>query len=123
LKTVVAKAGNDIPLAAKFRLGVTADYSFALGDSMKASIDGRYRESSSFYSEAGNDPALKNDGAKQLYLGFAVAGAKWGSISLYGDNLLNRSDTTLRQRQVGVGLIYSVYVRPRTLGIEYKLDF
>ena len=120
---VVAKAGNAIPLTAKSKLALIADYSFPFSDALKGNFNARYQMGSSTFSEASNDPALKNDSTSQLHLKFGVSGPKWGSLSIHGDNLLNSNDTTIKQRQVGVGLIYNAYVQPRTIGFEYSKNF
>ncbi len=120
---VVAKAGNAIPLTAKTKFALTADYSFPLSDTLKGNIDARYQMGSSTFSEASNDPAVKNASTSQLHMKFGVSNPQWGALTIYGDNLLNRNDTTIRQRQVGVGLIYNVYVQPRTIGVEYSNSF
>ena len=123
LGKVAAKAGNDIPLTSKFKLALTADYTFAFTDSLKGNVNGRYAQASSTFSEPTNNPTLKNDATSQLFLKFGVTNAKWGSLSVFGDNLLNRNDTTMKQRVVNKNLVLSTYVRPRTIGVEYKTDF
>ena len=51
-------------------------------------------------------------------------GCGWGSLSLYGDNLLDRNDTLAKYRPIGaLPYLYTNYVRPRNFGIEYKGNF
>lgn len=124
LGAIVAKSGNRIPKTSKFKIAFTADYTFALTESLKGSIHGRYREASENYSEAANRLAQLNDPTKQLYMKFAISNAKWGELSIFGDNLLNRDDTTFKLRGLDfIPLVFKTYVRPRTLGVEYSTNF
>ena len=60
-----------------------------LTDALQGNIDARYRLGSSNFSDTRNQLQYENVGAKQLFLRMGVSG-KWGSLSLFGDNLLNR---------------------------------
>jgi hypothetical protein len=43
---------------------------------------------------------------------------------LWGDNLLNRNDSNFKRRPITrVPLVFTTYVPPRTVGVDFKLDF
>jgi iron complex outermembrane receptor protein len=123
LGALVAESGKRIPLTAKTKVGLTADYGFDLSDALRAQLTGRYRQSSSTFSEISNREGERNDAGKQLYLRAAVRGEAW-EAGLWGDNLLNRDDSNFKRRQItAVPLVFTTYVPPRTIGVDFKLDF
>ncbi len=120
---LVAQGGNRIPQSPKSKASITASYTAPLTESLQGDITTRYRQSSGFYSDASNDPSRYNGNSKQLYLGLGVEG-KWGSITLYGDNLLDRNDTTANFKPIGaLPYVFVNYVRPRNYGIEFRGKF
>jgi len=123
LGAIVAENGKRIPLTAKTKVGLTADYGFDLSDALRGQVTGRYRVSSATYSELGNRDSERNDPSQQLYLRASVRGAAW-EVGLWGDNLLGRDDSNFKRRPItAIPLVFTTYVPPRTLGVDFKLDF
>lgn len=121
---VNAQEGNDIPLSPKFKMALTADYTFPVTASLKGALNMRFSQASGNHSSPTNLLTLKNEDSKNLYLRVSLTNNSWGTISLYGDNLLNRKDSVFKAPVVNtVPLIYTTYVRPRTVGIEYQTSF
>ena len=120
---LVIVGGNQLPIVAKNKATLSANYETELTDSLKGSIDGRYRVSSENFSDAANTARYANGATKQLFLRIGVSGA-WGSLSLYGDNLLDRDDTLAKFPPTGPVLyVLNSFVRPRNYGLEYKGTF
>lgn len=121
---VNAQAGNQIPLSPKFKLALTAEYAFVVTDSLKGTVNMRYAQASATHSSPNNLAILKNGESKQLYLRAGLSSGKWGTLSVYGDNLLNRTDTVFKAPVINnLPLVYNTYVRPRTIGVEYQTSF
>jgi iron complex outermembrane receptor protein len=120
---IAAKAGNEIPESPKSKFGFSASYTTQLNASLNGNLNLRFRQASGYFSEPGNLAIGYNDGSQDLFASIGVSG-HWGVLSLYGDNLQNRDDTTLRYKPLGVlPYVYANYVRPRNVGIEYKGTF
>lgn len=121
---VNAQAGSEIPLSPKFKLALTADYAFPVTEAIKGNVNLRYAQASATHSSPTNLAMLKNGATKQLYLRVGLSDSHWGSLSLYGDNLLNRADSVFKAPVVNtIPLVYTTYVRPRTVGLEYQTTF
>ena len=117
------KAGNQLPFVSKNKVSLFANYERQLTSTLRGNIDGRYRVASKSFSDASNTPIYENDTTKQLFLRLGISG-KWGSLSLFGDNLLNRPDTTAKFGPVGPGLyVFNSLLRPRNYGLEFKGTF
>ena len=120
---VVAQDGNIIQLTPKTKVGLTADYSFNFSDALRAQITGRYRESAPTFSTISNSEAERNPASKQLYLRAAVRSGDW-EAGIYGDNLLNRDDSNFKRRPITlIPLVFTTYVPPRTVGVDFKYSF
>jgi outer membrane receptor protein involved in Fe transport len=98
---LIAQAGSRIPQSPKSKVAVTASYVARLTDSLEGQANIRYRQASGFHSDPPNSPDFYNDGSKQLFASFGITG-NWGTIRLYGDNLLDRDDTTIKYRPIAV---------------------
>jgi outer membrane receptor protein involved in Fe transport len=121
--TLIAESGKRIPLTSRTKVGLTADYGFSLNDALRARITGRYRESSATYSDIANRDAERNDPGRQLYLRASVRSGAW-EVGLWGDNLLSRDDSNFKRRPITrIPLVFTTYVPPRTVGVDFKLDF
>ena len=120
---VVAQEGNRIQLTPKTKLGLTADYSFDISEAFRAQLTGRYRVTSASYSEISNRESERNGASQQLYLRAALRSGDW-EVGVYGDNLLNRDDSNFKRRPISaIPLVFTTYVPPRTLGVDFKLNF
>jgi len=120
---LVIKDGAELPFVARNKATLSANYETQLTGALKGSIDVRYRVSSANFSDTANTPKYANDSTKQLFLRLGVSG-KWGSLSLYGDNLLNSDDTLAKFPPLGPPLyVLNAFVRPRSYGLEYKGTF
>lgn len=118
---LVAADGNHIPQSPESKLSLTTNYTTPITDALDLGIDGRYRIMSSFFSDSAN--LLENDDSKDLFLSVGVTGG-WGTVRLYGNNLLDRDDSLAKYRPIGaLPFVYVNYVRPRTFGIEYLGQF
>jgi len=59
----------------------------------------------------------------QVNLSLGVATGRW-SISAFADNLLDEASSTFKyNRVVAVPLTWITYVRPRTIGVRYNINF
>ena len=119
----MAKGGNQIPQTSRNKVTLTMNYTANITESFAGFFNARYRQASGFFSDAPNSPSLYNEESKQLFASIGVSG-KWGTVDIYGDNLLDRDDTTAKYKPIGaLPYVFINYVRPRTLGIEYKATF
>ena len=67
--------------------------------------------------------SVRNGASQPLYLRAAVRRGAW-ELGLWGDNLLNRDDTSFKQRPVtAIPLVFTTYLRPRTIGLDLKTTF
>jgi len=118
---LVAKAGNQIPQSPENKVSLTANYNSPLTDTLHINVDTRYTFIDSFYSDSAN--TLKNNNSKNLYMSIGISG-NWGTIRLYGDNLLNRDDTLAQYKPIGaLPFVYINYVQPLNFGLEYLGTF
>ena len=118
---LAAADGNHIPQSPKHKFTVSAEYAVALMDSLKLKLNGRFRTASSFFSDSAN--LVENDRSKLLFLSIGVSG-NWGTLRVYGDNLLDREDTLAKYKPIGaLPFEYISYVRPRNVGIEFIGEF
>ena len=123
LGNLIAKKGNQIPFSSKTKVGLTADYSFAINEAMQASLTGRYQMVSKNFSEPANRDTEANGASRPLFLRAAIRRGDW-ELGLWGDNLLNRDDTSFKQRPISaIPLVFTTYVRPRTIGVDLKTTF
>jgi hypothetical protein len=124
---IVAHGGSKLPQSPPFMYSLTARYLVFLTDSLQGQSNVRFRQSSGFFSDTQDTPAFQVGTAKQLYASIGLAGLgdhKWGSIELYGDNLLNRNDANAKFPPLGVSTYtYIDYIRPRNFGIQYRQSF
>lgn len=121
------RAGAKLPFTSPFRYAITAQYTRDLSSTLQGVINVRYRQSSGQWSDTGNTPEFYVDQTEQLYASIGLTGLgehKWGTIQIYGDNLLNRDDALAKYPELGaVGYPYISYFRPRNIGIQYKQTF
>jgi hypothetical protein len=88
------------------------NYAANITESFAGFFNARYRQASGFFSDAPNSPSLHNEDTKQLFASVGVTG-KWGTIDIYGDNLLNRDDTTAKYKPIGaLPYVFINYVEP-----------
>ena len=120
---LVIADGAKLPFVDKNKATFSVNYETQLTGALQGNIDARYRLGSSNFSDTRNQLQYENVGAKQLFLRLGVSG-KWGSLSLFGDNLLNRDETLARFPPIGPPLYtMNAFVRPRNFGLEYKGTF
>ena len=120
---LIVTKGSQLPINSKNKVTATAHYKRSVGSNLTLSLDGRYRWASKTFSDPGNTPALANKPTSQLYLGATLAG-RWGTVTMFADNVLDRADTTAKYPPAGPPLyIYSSFLRPRNFGLEFKRDF
>lgn len=118
---LVAAGGSRIPQTPKSKFAITTSYTGNLTEKLQGHFDGRYRQQSSFFSDSAN--FVQNGRSKLLYLSLGISG-KWGRLSVFGDNLLDRNDTLAKYPPIGaLPYLYINYVRPRNYGLEYKNSF
>ena len=120
-KLIVAK-GSQLPINSKNKLTATAHYKRPVGDNLTLSLDGRYRWASKTFSDPGNTLDFANKPTSQLYLGATLAG-RWGTVTVFADNVFDRADTTAKYPPNPPLYIYSSFLRPRNFGLEFKRDF
>ena len=117
---LIISDGSKLPFVSKNKATLSINYETQLTDGLAANIDTRYRVSSPTFSDVANNPLYINDSVRNLFLSVGISG-KWGSLSAYGDNLLNRDDTLAKFPPVGPALyVMNAYVRPRNIGLVYK---
>ena len=125
--TVLVHAGAKLPNTSPFRYALTAQYTKDFTNTLQGIFNARYRISSGQWSDTGNTPEFFVNQQQQLYASVALAGMgehKWGTIVLWGDNLLNRDDAYAKYPALGaVGYPYISYIRPRNFGLEYRQTF
>lgn len=123
LGNVIVKSGSELPLNSQHKVTVIAHYERQLGSSLGLDLDARYRWASEFFSDPGHTPGYTNQPTSQLFLSASLKG-KWGVLTLFADNVLNRDDTVAKYPPAGPPLyIYTNYLRPRNFGLELKRDF
>lgn len=120
---LIAADGNKIPFVPKWSIGTTLDYVWPVTDSLEGVVHLGYAFRDENYSEPGNDDARKNDNYNQVRLRGGIQGERWG-LYAFVTNLFNEEDTTYKLRPVAATpLIYTTYVRPRTIGVEANWNF
>jgi iron complex outermembrane receptor protein len=120
---LIIKDGAELPYVSKNKIALFGSYETQLTGALKGVVDGHYRISSANFSDARNTPIYENQEARQLFLRMGVSG-NWGSLTLFGDNLLNRDDTLAKGPPLGPALyVLNAFVRPRNYGVEYKGTF
>ena len=119
---LVVPSGSELPINSKNKVTASAHYERDLANDLTFSLDGRYRWASSTFSDPGNTAAFVNQPTSQLYLGTSLAG-RWGTVTVFADNVFDRADTTAKFPPVVPLFIYANYLRPRNFGIEFKRDF
>ena len=120
---LIAADGNKIPFVPEWSIGTTLDYVWPVTDSLEGVVHLGYAFRDENYSEPGNDDARKNDNYNQVRLRGGIQGERWG-LYAFVTNLFNEEDTTYKLRPVAATpLIYTTYVRPRTIGVEANWNF
>ena len=120
---LIISDGRKLPFVSKNKATLSINYETQLTDGLAANIDTRYRVSSPNFSDVPNNSRYINDSVRNLFLSVGISG-KWGSLSAYGDNLLNRDDTLAKFPPIGPALyVMNAYVRPRNIGLVYKGTF
>jgi outer membrane receptor protein involved in Fe transport len=107
--------GNKVPFVPKFTSNLIADYLLPLSERLDGFIYADYSYRSSSYSD---HPASHLVGLRM-----GVMTDRW-QASLFVSNLLDRDDTTLRANPVASSpFVEFNYVRPRTIGLEFRANF
>lgn len=120
---LIAASGSQLPINSKNKVTASAHYERSVGANTTVSLDARYRWASETFSDPGNTPAFANEPTSQLYLGASIEGG-WGTLTVFVDNVFDRTDTTAKYPPAGPPLyIYSSYLRPRNFGLELKREF
>lgn len=119
---LIVPSGSELPVNSKNKVTASAHYERELANDLTFSLDGRYRWASATFSDPANTAAFVNQPTSQLYLGTSFAG-RWGTLTVFADNVFDRADTTAKFPPVVPLYIYSNYLRPRNFGIEFKRDF
>ncbi len=120
----VANEGNEIPFIAPFTANLGFDYSHPFGNNMSFVASGNYAYKDRTFSDAANAENQKNDSYDMLNARIGVQWENWG-IYAYGRNLANTDATTLKTQPIGVlnDVIFSIYVPPRSFGLELQASF
>jgi outer membrane receptor protein involved in Fe transport len=120
LDNLIAQADNAIPFTSKNKLTLSSTYTQAITDTLKSVSEVRYRWATSTYSEPGNQALYENGSTSQLFVATGMSGS-WGTVRLYVDNALNRTDSSAKIPPPGPNLyLLTSYLRPRTFGIEFS---
>ena len=120
LDNLIARADNAIPFTSKNKLTLSSTYTQAITDTLKSVSEVRYRWATSTYSEPGNQALYENGSTSQLFVATGMSGS-WGTVRLYVDNALNRTDSSAKIPPPGPNLyVLTSYLRPRTFGIEFS---
>jgi iron complex outermembrane receptor protein len=120
----VAQEGNEIPFIAPFTANIGFDYSRPFGNNKTFVASGNYAYKDRTFSDAANAENQKNDSYDMLNARIGVQWETWG-IYAYGRNLANTDATTLKTQPIGIlnDVIFSIYVPPRTFGLELQARF
>ena len=120
----VAQEGNEIPFIAPFTANIGFDYAHVFGNNMTLVASGNYAYKDETFSDAANADNQKNDSYDMLNARIGVQWDNWG-IYAYGRNLANTDATTLKTQPIGIlnDVIFSIYVPPRTIGLELQANF
>ncbi len=119
---VIASNGDEIPLIPELSGNLWADYRFPVGQNYEGSVNAGYAFRSSNFSTPDNSAETENDSYGQLNLRVGVENERYG-VYLFGHNLTNEEDTTQIQNIVGGSPLLSYrYVRPRTIGVEFRIN-
>jgi len=120
----IVTKGNELPFVAPWSFNVGLDYNKLLANGKTFQATGNWYYKDRTFSNPSNSEIQKNDSYNMLN---ARAGISWGNWGLYvfGRNLTNTDATTLKTRPVEVltDITFSVYVPPRTLGLELQANF
>jgi outer membrane receptor protein involved in Fe transport len=120
---LIAKADNTIPFTSKNKLTLSSTYTQAVTDTLKSVSEVRYRWATSTYSEPSNMAMYENGTTSQLFVATGMSDS-WGTVRLYVDNALNRTDSSVKLPPPGPNLyVLTSYLRPRTFGIEFSSNW
>ncbi|MEO0063409.1 MAG: hypothetical protein RLZZ08_1969, partial [Pseudomonadota bacterium] len=120
---LIIASGAELPINSRNKVTAVAHYETDLTGALQLKLDGRYRWASRNFTDPANTAAFANDATSQLYLAAGLAG-KWGTVTVYADNVFDRADTLAKYPPAGPPLyILTNYVRPRNVGLEFKRDF
>jgi outer membrane receptor protein involved in Fe transport len=120
---IVAQEGNTIPLTSDWTFDVAFDYRTPLTATMDGVMRAAWAHRTPNYSDPENSEYKKNAVYDQVGLSVGVATTGW-SLDAYVDNLLDDASSTFKyNRVVAVPLTWVSYVRPRTIGIRFNVNF
>jgi len=120
----VAQEGNEIPFIAPFTANIGFDYSHPFGNNTTFVASGNYAYKGRTFSDAANAENQKNESYDMINARIGVQWETWG-IYAYGRNLANTDATTLKTQPIGIlnDVIFSIFVPPRTFGLELQANF
>ncbi|WBO22047.1 TonB-dependent receptor [Sphingomonas abietis] len=126
--SVVAPKGTRLPIASKYKLNTTTRYEFAVGDEVKAHLQGaitfQSKASSALRLGAVNDPVPT---LKDYALVDLAAGLEWKAISaeLFATNVFDKKADVSSFQECGSCSLtdYYVILPPRTVGIRAGYKF
>jgi outer membrane receptor protein involved in Fe transport len=120
---VVAQEGNAIPLTPEWTYNVGLDYRMPITAKMEGVLSASWAHRTPYYSGADNAEYQETEVYDQVGLNVGVTTGGWG-IDAYVENLLDDASSTFKyNRVVAVPLTWVTYVRPRTIGIRFNVNF
>jgi len=119
-------AGNRIPYVPRFRMGASAQYSWALTDTFDGIVRGDFSHSGGYYSDFRPDYVYTRyiHGYELVNMRVGVERADdWGAY-IFVNNLFNAvAITRASSSAIGVGLTSVTSARPRTIGLNLRKKF
>ncbi len=119
---VIVEEGNKIPLTPDSKLSLTAEYSRPVASSLNATALARWAWRSEVHSDMANTPAVENASYSHVFLRIGVEGKSWAAY-LSVDNLFDEEATVFRNRYEPFPIVFSSYVRPKTVRLEFQKVF
>ncbi len=117
----IATDGNRIPIVPEWSWGTTLDYRRPLSGDWNAVVHLGYSYRGKTFSDPDNLPSRENGNYSNASLRLGAENTNWG-VTVFATNLFDEKDTTFKTFGGGLpnSLIYSNYVRPRTIGLELR---
>lgn len=120
---IVAREGNWIPFTPKWSGNIGLDYTTPLSTKLNGIGRVSWAHRTETYSDPENSPYQVNPDYDQVNLSFGVETLSW-KLEAFVDNLLDEASSIFKyNRVVAVPLTYTTYVRPRTIGARYTINF